>query len=435
MPARMIRLLLLIVFLFPLTLQATNVRVVEVKGGIGPASQDLIISALRAAEKNSDSLLVLELDTPGGLSDSMRDIVRAILASKVPVVTYVSPQGARAASAGTYIMYASHLSAMAPATNLGAATPVNISSPVSLPLSSSKDDSAMDRKVVNDAVAYIRGLAEKRNRNADWAEVAVRAGETLTATAAMELGVIDFVAADLESLLDKINGSQVEVAGVVQEIVLDDITLQRVSPDWRQEILARITDPTIAYVLMLLGIYGLIFELSNPGAILPGVVGAVALMLALYAFHVLPVSSAGLALTVVGLFFIIAELFVTSGVLGLGGVIAFVVGSIMLFDDRHLAVSLPLIGGIALVAAGFLLWVLTRVVKIRNAVKISGREAMIEARARVIEWSEGKGRVRYEGESWIALSESPLKVGQHVVIKRVDELSLSVEPVKELKND
>lgn len=435
MPATMIRLLLLIAFLFPLTLQAANVKVVEVKGGIGPASQDLILTAIQTAEKQGDALLVLELNTPGGLSDSMREIVRAILASKVPVMTYVSPQGARAASAGTYILYASHLSAMAPATNLGAATPVNISSPASFP-SSGNNDSVMDKKIVNDAVAYIRGLAEKRNRNADWAEAAVRAGESLTATAALEEGVIDFIAADLESLLEKINGSRVEVNGAIKEIALDNIVLERVRPDWRQEILAWITDPTIAYILMLLGIYGLIFELSNPGAILPGVVGAVALMLALYAFQLLPVSSAGLALTVIGLFFIIAELFVTSaGVLGLGGVIAFVAGSIMLFDDRYLAVSLPLIGGIALVAAGFLLWVLTRVMKIRNAAKVSGREAMINARARVIEWSEGKGRVRYEGESWLALSEAPLIVGQQVVIKRIDELSLYIEPVKELKND
>lgn len=419
---------------------------IEVDGAIGPVSQDLIIRTLDKANAESAHLVILEMNTPGGLDHSMRKIISAILASNVPVVTYVSPPGSRAASAGTYILYASHIAAMSPATNLGAATPVQIGGLPEVPdmptTPVGKDDepkttpgekpkSSMDKKIINDATAYIKGLAKLRGRNEEWAEQAVREAVSLTSEEALEMNVIDILATDLADLFAQLQGREVRTGSEVQTLVTEALAVERVTPDWRSRLLSIITDPNVAYILMLIGIYGLIIEFSNPGAILPGVVGAISLLLALYAFQILPINYAGLALVAVGLGFIIAEVFLSSGgILGIGGVIAFVIGSIILFDDENLAVSLPLIGGTAAVAAGFMFWVLNHLAKMRRKKVVSGIEYMVGLVGEVMQDFTGEGRVHVEGESWQAKSNVPLKASQKVVVTAVDHLILQVSPVE-----
>jgi membrane-bound serine protease (ClpP class) len=379
------------------------------------------------------------MNTPGGLDHSMREIIEAILDAHVPVVTYISPQGSRAASAGTYILYASHVAAMAPATNLGAATPVQVGGMPGAPSDPGKDGgqqqdedgkTSMERKIINDAAAYIKGLAKLRGRNETWAEQAVRQAASLTAEEALEKQVIDIMADDLTALLQQLDGRQIDVKGRKITLDTDALVIERITPDWRSSVLAIITNPNIAYVLMLIGIYGLILEFSNPGIILPGVVGTICLLLALYAFQVLPINYAGLALLAVGLAFIISEMFVTSGgILGIGGVIAFTVGSILLFDDEYIAVSTPLIGGTALVAGGFMLWILRRFSTLRHRQVVSGAEYMIGRTGVVTEDFTGRGRVEVDGESWLAESNVPLSAGQPVRVKAIDKLVLKIEPV------
>ncbi|HEY0766523.1 MAG TPA: nodulation protein NfeD, partial [Steroidobacteraceae bacterium] len=360
---------------------AGTVAVLEINGPIGPATSHYVVHGLESAHQNGSRLVVLELDTPGGLDSAMRDIIRAILASPVPVVSYVSPAGARAASAGTYILYASHVAAMAPATNLGAATPVSIggepepaSPPVPRPGGNPAQDkndnapavsppgpaggaappnlpgSAMERKVVNDAVAYIRGLAELRGRNADWAEQAVRGAASLSSTAALQQKVIDVIAPDLPELLTRIDGREVRIENRTAKLATRELTVVRMKPDWRTQLLAVITNPTVAYGLMLIGIWGLLLEGYNPGAVLPGVAGSICLLIALFAFQILSVNYAGLALVVLGTAMIISEFFFpTYGSLGVGGLIAFIVGSLILFDTDvpGMSVGRPLIGALA----------------------------------------------------------------------------------------
>ena len=452
--------------------------VLEINGAIGPATSRFVTKALDAARTNGSRVVVLQIDTPGGLDTSMRDIIRAILASPVPVVSYVSPPGARAASAGTYILYASHIAAMAPATNLGAATPVSIGggepapSPVpghtephrtpqdkqdsdhpshdggggsnsekkpaepettpAEPNESTPPTSAMERKVVNDAVAYIRGLAELRGRNADWAEQAVRGAASLSASAALKQGVIDVVARDVPDLLNQIDGREVRVANNVMKLSTRDLAVDTVKPDWRVELLSVITNPTVAYGLLLIGIYGLLFEGYNPGAVFPGVIGAVSLLIALFAFQILSVNYAGLALVALGVAMIVAEFFFpTFGSLGLGGLVAFVVGSLILFDSDipGMNIGLPLIAGIATV--GGLVIVAMGALASRSLRRpvVTGVQAMIGERAEVLEAFSAKGRIRYGGEIWNACSGTALQAGQIVRITRVDGLTLWVEPV------
>jgi membrane-bound serine protease (ClpP class) len=420
---------------------ANKAYLVEVDAVIGPVTQELIERSIENAEADNATMVILQMDTPGGLDHSMREIIKAILDAHVPVITYVAPQGSRAASAGTYILYASHVAAMAPATNLGAATPVQIGGLPKIPMDPSQPGeegagdegkSSMDRKIINDATAYITGLAKLRNRNEAWARLAVREGASLSAQEALEQKVIDLVATDLTDLFKQLNGRKINVKGRIVVLVTENLIVEHITPDWRSDLLAIITNPNIAYLLMLVGIYGLILEFSNPGGILPGVVGIISLLLALYSFQVLPVNFAGLVLLVLGIIFMVSEIFITSGgILGIGGVIAFTVGSIMLFDDDYLAVSIPMIGGTALVAGGFMLWILKKFASLRRTQVVSGEEYMIGHIGIVREAFSKRGRVGLDGESWLAETPVPLAEGQKVRVTAVDKLVLTVEPVDE----
>jgi membrane-bound serine protease (ClpP class) len=427
--------------------------VLEINGPIGPATSRYIVRGIESARAQGSRLVVLEMDTPGGLDSAMRDIIRAILASPVPVVSYVTPSGARAASAGTYILYASHVAAMAPATNLGAATPVSIGgepeapAPPVLPQSKPPDKekggegegsaaqsppgTAMERKVVNDAVAYIRGLAELRGRNADWAEQAVRGAASLTASAALQQKVIDLVARDLPDLLARIDGREVRLGDRTVKLATRDLTVVDVKPDWRTELLAVITNPTVAYGLMLIGIWGLLLEGYNPGAVLPGVVGSICLLVALFAFQILSVNYAGLALLVLGTAMIIAEFFFpTYGSLGAGGVVAFIVGSLILFDTdvpgMHIARSL--IAAIATVGALVIAGIVYLATRAQRRPVATGAQGMVGDVAEVVADFSGKGRVRYGGELWNARSSAALRAGDMARIVKVEGLTLWIEP-------
>jgi len=435
--------------------------VLEIKGPIGPATSRYVVRALAAAAQSGCRLAVIELDTPGGLDSAMREIIQAILASPIPVVSYVSPPGARAASAGTYILYASHVAAMAPATNLGAATPVPVggeppSAPAPMPTPpggqpSDKDSgpgrtpgpgagggespheaaNAMERKVVNDAVAYIRGLAELRGRNADWAEQAVRGAASLSATAALQQNVIDLIARDLPDLLVHVDGREVKLTDRTVKLATRDLTLTYMKPDWRTRLLAVITNPTVAYGLMVIGIWGLLLEGYNPGAVLPGVAGSICLLLALFAFQILSVNYAGLALVVVGTAMIIAEFFFPAyGSLGVGGLIAFVVGSLILFDTDvpGLSIGRPVLAAFATLGALMIAGIVYLSTRAMRHPVATGAQAMIGTSAEVVADFIGKGRVRYGGELWNARSEVALRAGEQARIVKVEGLTLYVEP-------
>lgn len=420
---------------------ATQVWTLEVQGAIGPATADLINRTLDDAAQASAELVVILLDTPGGLDKSMRVIIQAILASPVPVATYVYPQGARAASAGTYILYASHIAAMAPATNLGSATPVELGGPAPQPgpppsdpagSGSSPDErlSTLERKQINDAVAYIRSLAELRGRNGDWAEAAVREAENVGAREALKLKVIDLVAQDLEDLLNQLQGRTLTMAGGERTLDLQRYQIHQVEPDWRAQFLGIITDPSIAYILLLIGIYGLILEFYNPGMGAPGILGAICLLLALYSLQMLPISYVGLGLVAIGIALMVAEAFAPSfGVLGLGGAVAFAIGSVLLMDTSLPAfqIAWPLILGVTIVSVLVFCVLLGMMYKARRAPVVSGREAMVGSLAEAVENFEGEGRVLIQGEIWRAYSSGPVRRGDQVRIVAVDGLKLHVE--------
>jgi membrane-bound serine protease (ClpP class) len=398
---------------------AAPVVLVPLEGAIGPASAHFAKRGIERAAKEGAELVILQIDTPGGLDTSMREVIKAILASPVPVAVFVAPSGARAASAGTFILYAAHIAAMAPGTNLGAASPVSIGGAAPQKDDKKGGEDTMTRKVTNDAVAYIRGLAQLRGRNADWAEKAVREGASLPAQEALKLKVIDHIAADVPALLAKLGKPNAEVKALEM--------------DWRTRVLAVITNPTVAYLLILVGVYALIFEFMSPGLILPGVVGAIALLLALYALHLLPVNYAGLALMLLGIAFMIAEVFLPSfGAIGVGGIVAFVLGSLLLIEDTELPgfeIPYGLIGGAAAASAGFLILMVGMLVKSRRRAVVSGREEMLGATAEALGDFDLEGWAHVHGEQWKVRSSRPVRRGQKLRVTGMQGLVLSVEPI------
>ena len=413
------------------------VWVLGIDDAIGPASADYLIRSLDQAQAQGAQLVVIRMDTPGGLDSAMRQMIKAILASPVPVATYVAPSGARAASAGTYILYASHVAAMAPGTNLGAATPVQIGGPPGAPKddkTKGSDDETLSRKQVNDAAAYIRGLAQLRGRNADWAEKAVREAVSLPASEALRLNVIDQVADDLPALLRKLDGKTLEAAGQPHQLQTAGASLVEHLPDWRTRVLAVITNPSVALILIMVGVYGLLFEFMSPGSTVGGVVGGICLLLALYALQLLPVSFAGVALILLGIAFMIAEAFLPSfGVVGFGGIVAFVVGALILIDTDAPGFGIPLalIGTLALLSALLIGGVLGMALKARQRALVSGDAGLVGSLVTVTQVMAGnpfRGVVLAQGEQWQVQCATPLQAGQNVRVTARHGVMLDVSP-------
>ncbi|EDN69295.1 conserved hypothetical protein, membrane [Beggiatoa sp. PS] len=447
--------LIFLALLSPLQTQANGKAwVLDIKGAIGPATADYLKRGLEDARNQGVTIVVLRMDTPGGLDIAMREMIQAIIASPIPIVTYVSPPGARAASAGTYILYASHVAAMAPGTNLGAATPVTIGGGGIPGLPENSDDSknktddkadsedkttqstseTMTHKMVNDAEAYLRSLAQMHGRNQEWAALAVRESASLSAQDALEKGVIDIMAVNIPELLKRINARPVKILGQEQRLSTHGLTIETQQPDWRNRLLSVITNPNVAYILMLLGIYGLFFELYNPGSILPGVIGGISLLLALFAFQALPINYAGIALILLGIMFMVAETFAPSfGALGIGGVIAFAIGSVILMDTDtpEYTISRPLIAGFSVASLVFFLWTINILVKMRSQPIKGGYEEMIGEKGHCLSNDNGKLRVFVHSEAWNAQATTEIMPEQRIKVTGIDGLLLKIEPIKE----
>jgi membrane-bound serine protease (ClpP class) len=431
----------LVLTLPPAAQGAAGVGVLTIDGAIGPANADYVVHGIAHSAKLGLQLVILRIDTPGGLDTAMREVIKAILTSPVPVVAWVAPGGARAASAGTYILYASHVAAMAPGTNVGAATPVEIGIGQQAPDKDKKqpdkgaEGSPMARKQVNDAAAYLRGLAQMRGRNADWAERAVREAVSLTAEEALKQHVIDIVAPDLPSLLAQLDGKTLTALGQARRLDTEGVAPAEFMPDWRTRLLAAVTHPSVALILMMIGIYGLVFEFMNPGFVAPGVIGAICLLLALYALQLLPVNYAGLGLVLLGLMLMVAEAFLPSfGILGLGGIVAFVAGALMLIDTEVPGYGIPpaLIGTLGVASALLLIGTARMALAARRRPVVSGATALIGATARVetvAHTGDREGWIRVDGELWQAASGLPLSPSQTVRIVGRKGLTLDVVPI------
>lgn len=410
--------------------------VLQLDGAIGPATAEYVTHGLDKAAKANAGLVVIEIDTPGGLSTSMRDIIRAILASPVPVATYVAPSGARAASAGTYILYASHIAAMAPGTNVGAASPVQIGGLGTG--TTKKEPGTEERKATNDAVAFIQSLAQLRGRNLDWAQDAVRGAASLPAKQALENHVVDFVARDRADLLSQLDGRVVSVRGRSATLHTMGMTFMVMPQDWRTRLLATITNPNIAFLLLMAGIYGIFFEFWNPGSFLPGTLGAICLLTGLYGLAELPVNLAGLALITLGVGLLVAEAFLFShGILGVGGVIAFALGATILVntDSPAFRISLSLIGGFTLASAIFVIVVVRTALRAQRRRVVSGPEELIGATGTVIDWQDGRGHVFIHGERWSARGDGPFDVGNSIEVTALSGLTLDIMPSSSRQED
>lgn len=402
---------------------------INIDDAIGPAVQDYVERGIQQAISDKAKAVIIQINTPGGLETSMRGINEAIIDSPIPVLGFVAPSGARAASAGTFILYATNFAAMAPGTNIGAASPVSVTG------DKKEDDKKMgsaEKKAMNDASAYIRSLAQLRGRNAKWAEKAVTKAASISAEEAFKLRVIDAVVKDVPELLNKANGKLTTIAGVKQKIETKDLVVKEIKPDWRNKFLAFITNPNIAYLLMLAAMYGLFFEISNPGLILPGVIGVISLLLVLYAFQLMPINYVGLALIVFGVGFMAAEVYMpTYGVLGIGGIIAFVIGSIMLYDsnDPNFQVTRTLIFLMSTITAAFIFLVLWIVIRAHKRKSVIGEEAMIGLNGVVVSVDSDQTLVRVMGEVWSAKADSPLKPDQRIKVLEAKGLTLKVQPI------
>ena len=432
--------LVAILLLSIVTAQADSALLMHINGAIGPATHNYIQRGLEKAAQEHAVIVILQLDTPGGLATSTYSINKAILASPVPVAAYVAPTGARAASAGTYILYASQIAAMAPGTHLGAASPVHIGE--TQPTTQAIDDkhklaqinlSTADKKEMNDASAYIRSLALLHSRNAAWGEDAVRNAVTLSATEALQQKVIDVLADSPQALLQQVNGKMVKVNDKSITLATTNLSIQEFQPDWRDNFLSAITEPNIAYILLLIGIYGLFFEFYNPGFVLPGVMGGISLLIALYAFQLLPVNYVGFALLLLGITFMIIEVLISSfGILGIGGIISFITGSILLLDINSpgYGIAWSLIATMTIFTTVFFLILISLTVRAMRRKVVTGREALIGSKGAVLQiLNSDELLVKIQGEIWKASSLEHLRKGQKIRVCGLNGLALTVEPL------
>ena len=465
--------------------------ILEIKGAIGPATAQYLNRGFKIAHEKKVDLIILEMNTPGGLVTSTREIVTEILTAKVPVAVYVSPAGAHAASAGTYILYAGHVAAMTPGTNVGAATPIQMGGPGSpgknsekkkdltekllekltegekrdkektqkpagkqasdknqkkgkspdkkadLPNKNLVPDNPIKSKMVNDLVAYIKSLAQLRGRNVEWAEKAVREAASLPSKEALEIKVIDLTARDMGELLEKIDGHVVELGKIKVTIKTKGMVTERIKPDWQMKFLSVITNPNVAFILMLIGIYGIVFEFWHPGLVGPGVIGGICLLLGLYAMNILPLNYTGAGLVLLGLAFMTAEAFLPSfGILGIGGLIGFVFGATLLFDAESPEFRLSWLVIISTSVFCGLLFIIVLGFAWRSMRKpvTSGTGTMIGNPAKILEWAKGEGLIWADGERWKAIGDAKFKKGQYVEIKKVDGLNIVVgEPSDQIE--
>lgn len=435
---------LLFFFLFSLTLNANTITHIKIDNIISPATSTYLKDAFKHSKNNNSSLILIELDTPGGLASSMRDMIQDILNSKIPVVMFVSPKGARAASAGTFLMYASHIAVMSEGTNIGAATPVNLfqtpknTNPTkpekeNEEVSKIENKSALEKKVLNDSLAYIKSIAELRNRNIAWAIDAVKEGKSISAKEALEIKVIDFIANDIQDLLQKIHGKKVLIDK--KEVIIDtkNANLLFFEASWKTRILMVISNPNIAYVFLIVAMYGILFEMMNPGSIFPGVMGATSALIALYALNILPFNYVGLLLIFLGIIFIVLEIFIAGfGILGIAGVFSFVFGSILLFDEKTLGqgVSLPLVFALGLSSLSLFIYILTFLIKSRKDKLVSGIDTMIGKKAIVVQVKDNSYKIMVDAELWNAKSDDKLILDQEVEIQSIKGLTANIRSLK-----